>query len=50
MFTGIVAAIGRVVEIKRHGDSARLRVYAGELSLDQVNVGDSLCVHGVCLT
>ncbi|MGH8605033.1 MAG: riboflavin synthase [Gammaproteobacteria bacterium] len=50
MFTGIVAAIGRVVDVKRHGDTARLRVHAGELSLDQVKVGDSLCVHGVCLT
>jgi len=50
MFTGIVTAIGRVVEVKRHGDTARLRVHAGELSLDQVKLGDSLCVHGVCLT
>ncbi len=50
MFTGIVAAIGRVVEVKRQGDSARLRVDAGELSLDQLKLGDSLCVHGVCLT
>ncbi|MGH8580298.1 MAG: riboflavin synthase [Gammaproteobacteria bacterium] len=50
MFTGIVAAIGRVVEVKRHGDNARLRVHAGELSLDQLKLGDSLCVHGVCLT
>lgn len=50
MFTGIVAAIGRVVEFKRHGDNARLRVYAGELPLNQVKLGDSLCVHGVCLT
>lgn len=50
MFTGIVAAIGRVVEVKRHGDNARLTVCAGELSLDQLKLGDSLCVHGVCLT
>lgn len=50
MFTGIVTAIGRVVEVKRDGNNARLRVYAGELPLNQVQLGDSLCMHGVCLT
>ncbi len=50
MFTGIVAAIGRVVELKRHGDNTRMLVHASELPLHQVKLGDSLCVHGVCLT
>lgn len=50
MFTGIVTAIGQVIDFKRHGDTPRVRVDAGELPLNQVSVGDSLCVHGVCLT
>jgi riboflavin synthase len=50
MFTGIVAAIGRVVELKPQGNSVRLRIDAGMLSLEAVKAGDSLCVHGVCLT
>lgn len=50
MFTGIVAAIGRVVEVKRQGNNTRMLVHASELPLDQVKLGDSLCVHGVCLT
>lgn len=48
MFTGIVEAIGTVVERKPVADGCRLRVatsLAGEL-----NPGDSLAVSGVCLT
>lgn len=48
MFTGIVEAIGKLVEIKSTGGAYRIRVatpLAGELQ-----AGDSLAVNGVCLT
>jgi riboflavin synthase len=44
MFTGIVAAVGRIVR------TAPLEVECAGLDLDDVAVGDSICVQGVCLT
>jgi len=44
MFTGIVAAVGRIVRV------APLQVECGALDLSDVAVGDSICVQGVCLT
>ena len=48
MFTGLIADLGRVTELQRSGDGARVRIetsLAGELS-----EGDSVAVNGVCLT
>lgn len=48
MFTGLIEAVGEVVERKPTGGGLRLRIaspLAGELSS-----GDSLAVNGVCLT
>ena len=48
MFTGLVADLGRVVDVAATGDGVRLRVestVAGEL-----RPGDSVAVNGVCLT
>jgi riboflavin synthase len=48
MFTGLIEAVGEVVEAKATGAGMRLRVrtaLAGELT-----PGDSLAVNGVCLT
>ncbi len=50
MFTGIVAAVGRVRELARNGAGARLVIEAGALGLDDVALGDSIAVNGVCLT
>lgn len=44
MFTGIVAAVGKIVSLKP------LVVDAGKLPLADVRVGDSVCVQGACLT
>jgi riboflavin synthase len=48
VFTGLVAAIGRVVASERSGDGVRLRVQT-ELAED-LGEGDSVAVNGVCLT
>ena len=50
MFTGIVQAMGRIQELTRKGDDARLRVDVDKLDLSTVEIGDSISVSGVCLT
>ena len=50
MFSGIVAAVGRIVSSSPSGDGARVRIEAGALPMDGVKVGDSIAVQGVCLT
>ena len=44
MFTGIVQAVGKIVRV------APLEVDTGRLGLRGVKVGDSILVHGACLT
>ena len=50
MFTGIVAAIGKIVTIEPCGEGYRLTLHAGDLDLRDVCIGDSIAVNGVCLT
>ena len=45
MFTGIVEELGSVVSL----DGPRLRLAASDV-LDEVSMGDSIAVNGVCLT
>ena len=50
MFSGIVAAVGSIADAKPHGDGQRLSIRAGKLGMEDVRVGDSIAVQGVCLT
>lgn len=50
MFSGIVAAVGRISASKPHGDGVRLRIDAPGFGMDDVAIGDSIAVQGVCLT
>ena len=54
MFTGIVAAVGRIASIQPLGSDAdagvRLVVEAGTLDLDDVVLGDSIAIQGACMT
>jgi len=50
MFTGIVAAIGRIERATPRDGGLRLAIDAGELDTRDVGVGDSIAVNGVCLT
>ncbi|NLX03368.1 MAG: riboflavin synthase [Syntrophomonadaceae bacterium] len=49
MFTGIVESMGRVRGIKRGAQSFQIDIQA-EAILDDVKLGDSIAVNGVCLT
>ena len=50
MFSGIVAAVGRIEHIEPLADGIRLGVDTNGLDLTDVIVGDSIAHSGVCLT
>ena len=54
MFTGIVAAVGRITAVVSESSSpqagVRVTVDAGDLSLDGVGIGDSIALAGACMT
>lgn len=50
MFTGIIEAIGEIATIEPSGGDVRIRVKSGKLPLQGVQLGDSICTSGVCLT
>lgn len=49
MFTGIIEDIGDIKSIKHEGDSAVLVIHSSKI-MDDVKLGDSIAVNGVCLT
>jgi riboflavin synthase len=50
MFTGIVAAVGRIERAEPRLGGLRLAIDAGSLDLSDIAVGDSIAVNGCCLT
>lgn len=54
MFTGIVAAVGRITSINPLGAGpdagVRLQIHAGALPLADVAIGDSIAINGACMT
>ena len=50
MFTGIIAAVGAVREVKPTGGGICVTIDTGVLDLADVKIGDSIAVNGVCLT
>lgn len=54
MFTGIVAAIGKITAVTPQGSQAdagvRLSIDAGGLPLADVALGDSIALNGACMT
>jgi riboflavin synthase len=50
MFSGIIAAVGRIGRIERSKGGLGLAIDAGGLGLRDVAVGDSVAVNGACLT
>lgn len=49
MFTGIIEEIGQVLEIKKNSKSIVLSI-AGDAIFEDLKMGDSVSVNGVCLT
>lgn len=54
MFTGIVAAVGKITSIEPLGNTAdagvRLAIDAGGLPMADVGLGDSIALNGACMT
>jgi riboflavin synthase len=49
MFTGIIEEVGTVKAVKRSGTSSFIEIQAKKV-LEDVHLGDSIAVNGVCLT
>lgn len=49
MFTGIIEEIGTIVSVQKGAASARLTIKAG-IIFEDMKLGDSIAVNGVCLT
>jgi len=50
VFTGIIEAIGTVKAIEPRSGDLRLHIETGKLDLSDVQIGDSICTSGCCLT
>ena len=54
MFTGIITAVGRIVEVRALGDSGahgkQLLIETPAGYLDDVGLGDSIALNGACMT
>ncbi len=54
MFTGIIAAVGRITRVVPQSSEphagVRLTIAAGTLELDDVTIGDSISIAGACMT
>ena len=50
MFTGLVETMGRLVELVDQPPGKKLRIDAGETISGGVQIGDSICCGGCCLT
>ncbi len=50
MFSGIVQSVGIVAKLEQRGGDVRLAIAASDFALDEVRLGDSIAVAGVCLT
>ena len=50
MFTGLIQAVGHVQHAQARGGDLRLRILVGGLPMNDVQLGESIAVSGVCLT
>ncbi|MES1987938.1 MAG: riboflavin synthase [Pseudomonadota bacterium] len=50
MFTGIIQTIGQIERVTPMGDDVKLNISCAGLDMQDVKIGDSIAVNGVCLT
>ncbi len=50
MFTGLIQGVGKLIAREAFDGDARLRIGVGTLPFDDVQLGESIAVNGVCLT
>ncbi len=49
MFTGIIEELGKIQEIEKRSSGMQFTISA-KLVMDDLNIGDSISINGVCLT
>jgi len=50
VFTGIIEATGNIESMTAMGNDLRMAIVSKSLDLDDVQLGDSIAINGVCLT
>ena len=50
MFSGIIQTIGSISKIIDYDSDKRMMITLGNMDPDSIEIGDSICVNGVCLT
>ncbi|KPM83663.1 MULTISPECIES: riboflavin synthase [Pseudoalteromonas] len=50
MFTGIIEATGKIVELTQKQGDLAIRIQSANLDMEDVKLGDSIATNGVCLT
>ena len=50
MFTGLIQSVGTLLQREPRGGDVRLRIGTGTMPFDDVALGESIAVNGVCLT
>lgn len=50
MFTGIIEATGKIVELTQKQGDLAIRIQSPNLDMKDVKLGDSIATNGVCLT
>jgi len=50
MFSGIVGAVGRIASARPTGDGVRMTIEAPGFALDDVAIGESIAIQGICHT
>ena len=50
MFTGIIEGVGSIARREAIGGDVRFHIQVGSLPFEQVQLGESIAVNGVCLT
>ncbi len=50
MFTGIIQTVGQIERTSPVGEDIKLSIKCTGLDMQDVNIGDSIAVNGVCLT
>ena len=50
MFTGIIETIGKILSIEKKDKDSRFIFDTGAMTLEDMNIGDSIAVNGTCLS
>ena len=50
MFAGIITAVGRIATATPFGDGIRLAIEAPGFGVDEIRIGDSIALQGICHT